>query len=142
MKVHSKKPDVPPGSMCIVVRFQFAAVHYRPDALRKSILRVPHRHVFHVTATKSVSHDDRDIEFIELKTQMEKAAVALYGKITTTNSCEMMARTLGTMYRCRQVSVLEDNENGAMWTYDPLATLSSEREVMRTVRRLAGRMCN
>jgi len=121
MKATKDTPAVQSGTMVIIVKFQFTAVHYWPGAPRNSILQHPHRHVFHVAVTKSVSHDDRAVEFIELKEQMEKAAQALYCKRPTTNSCEMMARSLGTMFRCIQVAVLEDNENGAVWSSDCVA---------------------
>jgi hypothetical protein len=121
MKATKNTPPVQSGSMVIIVKFQFAAVHYWPGAPRGSILQHPHRHVFHVSVTKGVSHNDRAIEFIELKAQMEKAAQALYCRRPTPNSCEMMARSLGTMFRCIQVAVLEDNENGAVWSSDSAA---------------------
>jgi hypothetical protein len=51
MKATKDTPAVQSGTMVIIVKFQFAAVHYWPGAPRNSILQHPHRHVFHVSVT-------------------------------------------------------------------------------------------
>lgn len=99
----------------VIVRFQFEGVHSWPGAPagREQHLAFPHRHVFHVEAVKDVSHDDRDVEFIGLKRDMETFvdAAALVGPHSY--SCEMMAEKFLVEFQLRSCRVFEDNENGA-----------------------------
>jgi len=100
----------------IVVRFQFEAVHYWPNApqgLDERYLALPHRHMFHVEATTPVAHEDRDIEIIAFKREMQAYCADVFGKQPTTSSCETMARMLLEHFRLYRCQVLEDNENGA-----------------------------
>lgn len=114
----------------IKVRFQFAALHCWPDAPQAvGYLRSLHRHVFHVTATIEVFHDDRDLEFILVKSYLQNQVnKALEHKEWPKNvSCEMMATSIAQMIRQKYgydrlicVEVSEDGENGALveWTAD------------------------
>lgn len=83
-------------------------------------LRAPHRHMFHITAFKQVSHSDRDVEFIMLKHEIIK-----YLKLTYYNdescvhvfgakSCEMIAEELINRFDLLKADVNEDNENGSV----------------------------
>jgi hypothetical protein len=83
-----------------------------------------HRHIFHFRVAIDVFHDDRDIEFIQFKRWLE----ALYsGDILTLNhrSCEMIGEELANQIhdkypgRSITISVAEDNENGAIMTFNP-----------------------
>lgn len=104
----------------IWVTFQKEGIHAYPDAPSEvCFLQQPHRHMFHFRVEIEVFHDDRDIEFIMFKRELE----ALYGTgILQLNykSCEMMAEDLEqyllTKYpgRCYNINVSEDNENGAV----------------------------
>jgi len=111
-------------SRFIWVTFQKEGVHSYPAAPDDvSFLRHPHRHIFHFKVKIQVQHNERDIEFIRFKRELEN----LY---TTTNenktlglnnmSCESIAEELisylTTYYpqRVVMVEVSEDGENGAI----------------------------
>ena len=85
-------------------------------------LRVPHRHVFHIKAYKEVFHDDRDVEFIMLKHQLQRYFNDLYWQPGPNlcefgaMSCEMIARNLIERFDLSRCEVSEDNENGAIVT--------------------------
>ena len=114
----------------IQVSFQREGIHCYPAAATDlklkdvSFLAQPHRHIFHFYVTVSVIHNDRDIEFILLKRELE----ALYQTGTMqcdSKSCEMLAEDLihylATAYpnRTIEVGVYEDDENGAILSYEP-----------------------
>jgi len=112
----------------IEVGFQKEGIHRYPAALDDpkladvSFLGHPHRHMFHFTVRVEVFHNDRDIEFILFKRELE----SLYTKglmYVDYKSCEMLAQELigyiTTVYPARdmQVRVFEDAENGAQLDY-------------------------
>lgn len=112
----------------IWVTFQKEGVHLYPAALTDpaladvSFLGYPHRHIFHFRVGVTVVHNDRDIEFILFKRELE----SLYSDGIMQmdhKSCEMLAEELGTYitdkypYRKVVVGVSEDNENGATLTW-------------------------
>ena len=117
-------------SRTIFVQFRKEGIHKYPAAATDpklesvSFLGVPHRHIFHFRVTLDVFHNDRDVEFIMFKRELE----ALYGNGTLQmdyQSCEMLAEGLidyisGT-YPDRNISVevSEDGENGATLIYVP-----------------------
>jgi len=115
MQVHNKK--------FIWVTFQREGIHKYPDAPDGvEFLKYPHRHIFHFRVELEVFHDDRDVEFILFKRELE----ALYGNGTLEldfKSCEMMAEDLSEFimenYPGRDliISVSEDNENGCKCYY-------------------------
>ena len=78
-----------------------------------------HRHMFHFTLKKRVYHDDRDIEFIMFKRDVERYLHEKYYRedyrclMFGAMSCEMIAKELLEYFECEYVSVWEDNENGA-----------------------------
>ena len=82
-----------------------------------AFLAHPHRHIFHFRVEVSVDHDNRDIEFIQLKRKLVKF-VDLNGM--DYKSCEMLAREIASFVYDEYspdallVSVAEDNENGAI----------------------------
>jgi len=109
----------------IEVTFQKEGIHKYPAALTEpnladvSFLGHPHRHIFHFRVRISVSHNDRDIEFIQFKRWLE----SLYSSsILELNykSCEMIAEdlinTINDRYpgRALVIQVFEDGENGAI----------------------------
>jgi hypothetical protein len=88
------------------------------DEYDVSFLGTPHRHIFHFKVYIAVTHDDRDIEFIQFKRWLEKC----YSNGTLElnhKSCEMIARelnaTISARYPGREtwIDVSEDGENGA-----------------------------
>jgi len=114
----------------IFVTFQKEGIHKYPAAATDpklesvSFLGSPHRHIFHFRVTLDVFHNDRDVEFIMFKRELE----ALYGNGTLQmdfQSCEMLAESLieyiSTQYPGRNISVevSEDGENGATLEYTP-----------------------
>ena len=118
----------------IWVTFQKEGIHCYPaaatdpalatgDEYDVSFLASPHRHIFHFKIWITVTHDDRDIEFIQFKRWLE----GLYSDGTLQlnyKSCEMIARDLLAKimekYPNRdtiKLEVSEDNENGAFLKY-------------------------
>ena len=126
------KQDVRPNKM-IWVTFQKEGMHKYPAALTDpalatgdeydvSFLGYPHRHIFHFKVWIGVTHDDRDIEFIQFKRWLlnlyKDSILALDYK-----SCEMMSEDLyqqiSQKYPDREVwiEVSEDGENGSFIKY-------------------------
>ena len=113
----------------IWVTFQKEGIHLYPAAKDDpalatggwddvSFLGVAHRHIFHFRVEISVTHNDRDIEFIQFKRWLE----SLYSDGTLElnhRSCEMIAEELAQVIlnkypkRELKISIAEDNENGA-----------------------------
>ena len=126
------KQDVRPNKM-IWVTFQKEGMHKYPAALTDpalatgdeydvSFLGYPHRHIFHFKVWIGVTHDDRDIEFIQFKRWLQN----LYADATLSldfKSCEMMSQDLydsiSQKYPGREVwiEVSEDGENGSFIKY-------------------------
>jgi hypothetical protein len=118
----------------IFVTFQKEGIHMYPaaatdpalatgDEYDVSYLGTPHLHIFHFNVAIEVFHNDRDIEFIQFKRWLEN----LYkGGTLELNykSCEMISDDLyeqiATRYPDRdiQITVSEDNENGATIYYN------------------------
>jgi hypothetical protein len=126
------RQDVRPNKM-IWVTFQKEGMHKYPAALTDpalatgdeydvSFLGYPHRHIFHFKVWIGVTHDDRDIEFIQFKRWL----LNLYKDATLSldfKSCEMMSGDLydviSKKYPNREVwiEVSEDGENGSFIKY-------------------------
>ena len=126
------RQDTRPNKM-IWVTFQKEGMHKYPAALTDpalatgdeydvSFLGYPHRHIFHFKVWIGVTHDDRDIEFIQFKRWL----LNLYKDATLSldfKSCEMMSGDLydaiSQRYPDREVwiEVSEDGENGSFIKY-------------------------
>jgi hypothetical protein len=126
------KQDIRPNKM-IWVTFQKEGMHKYPAALTDpglatgdeydvSFLGYPHRHIFHFKVWIGVTHNDRDIEFIQFKRWL----LNLYKDATLSldfKSCEMMSDDLydaiSQKYPNREVwiEVSEDGENGSFIKY-------------------------
>jgi uncharacterized protein YqgQ len=113
----------------IWVTFQKEGIHRYPAAATNpalqsvSFLGYDHRHIFHFRVELEVMHDDRDVEFIMFKRELE----SLYNQGTLEldfKSCEMIARDLheyiSNKYpgRSVRIEVSEDNENGCRIYFD------------------------
>ena len=108
----------------IFVTWQKEGIHQYPGAPKGvEFLQYPHRHMFHFKVEIDVFHDDRDIEFILLKRELE----GLYDEGTLElnhKSCEMMSDDLSEYIykkypiRTFTITVSEDGENGATTDYD------------------------
>ena len=108
----------------IWVTFQKEGIHKYHQALTDpkledvKFLGYPHRHMFHFKVKLEVFHDDRDVEFILFKRELEKCYRDEGPMSLNYQSCEMIARELAkyiqTKYpnRALSISVAEDNENG------------------------------
>ena len=102
---------------------QFEATHNWPECPFDEVayLRNEHRHLFHIKAFKRVYHDDRDTEFIMLKHTIEKYLNETYAEHKFgRKSCEMLARELAEKFDLCQIDVSEDNENGAILTFEEI----------------------
>ena len=123
----------------IKVSFQREGIHKFPGADTNpdyatgdwrdvSFLGYPHRHIFYFYVTLGVSHNDRDVEFIQFKRELER----LYDEVDSSTavlkldyqSCEMIAESLINYIeekypnRAVKVEVYEDNENGGILEND------------------------
>lgn len=107
----------------IFVTFQKEGIHRYPGApTGVEFLRNPHRHMFHFRVEIEVFNDDRDIEFILFKRELE----ALYDNGDLNRdymSCEMMADELAKYLRENylgrdiKIEISEDGENGTICYY-------------------------
>jgi hypothetical protein len=106
----------------IIVKLQYEALHNWPGVVDVipaqpwiHMLKDLHRHIFHITLEKKVSHSDRDVEIIMFKQHVLKRLEVTWGRPGNLGSmsCEMLAEYLLKEYDCESVEVLEDNENGA-----------------------------
>lgn len=101
---------------------QVEGIHFWKDCPIEEVsyLKDPHRHVFNVTAFINVSHNDRDVEFIVLKHQIQKYLKSKYWNEQHQihwfggMSCEMIAEELMRQFSLTACMVDEDGENGCM----------------------------
>lgn len=108
----------------VIATTQVEGFHlWRDHAYGKGFLAARHRHIFNIKVEFAVSHDDRDIEFIEagreVKVYLERSfgTPCEFGEM----SCEMIAKEIITKFakarslegRIVSCEVWEDNENGA-----------------------------
>ena len=117
----------------IWVTFEKEGIHRYPEALTDpalatgdeydvSFLGHPHRHIFHFRVSIEVTHNNRDIEFIQFKRWLER----LYSEGTLVldyKSTEMMSDDLYVHIAARYpgraviIQVSEDGENGCEISY-------------------------
>jgi hypothetical protein len=108
----------------VIVRLQIDGCHNFPAARdlfpEVGFLADRHRHIFHIEAKKEVYHDDRDVEFIMFKRDIQDYFRQMYYNPETRTcefgpmSCEMIAAKVLKQFDCVSVSVWEDLENGAI----------------------------
>lgn len=105
---------------------KYPEAHHLPELQDVKFLGYPHRHIFHIELHLSISHNNRDIEFIQCKRWLEslfkKDVIQLDFK-----SCEMIGEDIIKEAQKKyptvdliKVKVLEDGENGAitLWYKD------------------------
>jgi hypothetical protein len=120
----------------IWVTFRKEGIHKYPAALTDpslatgdeydvSFLGYPHRHIFHFRVWISVTHNDRDVEFIQFKRWLEGLYSGTQGVLSLDyKSCEMISddlfASINEKYPDREVwiEVSEDGENGSFKTYE------------------------
>ena len=128
------RQDVRPNKM-IWVTFRKEGMHKYPaaatdpnlatgDEYDVSFLANLHRHIFHFRVWLSVTHNDRDVEFIQFKRWLEKLYSSNEGVLSLDyKSCEMMSDDLyaqiSQKYSDREVwiEIAEDGENGSFIKY-------------------------
>lgn len=118
----------------IWVTFQREGIHKYPgadtdpnlatgDEYDVSFLGFPHRHIFHFTVAIQVTHNDRDIEFIQFKRWLENSFKSGVMQLDH-KSCEMICDDLYEFIASRypkrdiEITVSEDGENGATIYYN------------------------
>ena len=121
----------------IYVTFQQEGIHKYPAALTDpklaevSFLGHPHRHMFHFKVHLEVFHDDRDVEFILFKRELQ--ALYNHGIMNIDYmSCEMLAQELAkyiqTKYPNRRlkIDISEDGENRCVVAYEQEAKINEK----------------
>jgi hypothetical protein len=118
----------------IWVTFQREGIHKYPgadtdpklatgDEYDVSFLGYPHRHIFHFKVAIQVTHNDRDIEFIQFKRWLENSFKSGVMQLDH-KSCEMICDDLYEYIASRyperdiEITVSEDGENGATIYYN------------------------
>lgn len=116
----------------IRVRSRFEALHYWPGApssegtpdsmFDTAFLRHPHRHEFQVTVVCPVAHNDRAIEFFELRDEIEHVTDRWHRAPEAFElSCEQFAADIMQAlwdegYKVSEVSVSEDGQHDGVAT--------------------------
>lgn len=115
------------------VRTRIEALHRWEDAPDEvAFLRDNHRHEFHITVQVQQFHDDRDVEYIMLKNDLDHWLNNIWCAENTSKpytldemSCEMIAKDIIEWLqeqfgdeRQYKVEVTEDGENGALVEVD------------------------
>lgn len=78
-----------------------------------AFLRGFHRHIFKVKLGMEVTHDNREIEFFQLKGEVDKFINKFYQGKRFESSCEEIAGHFLNQFDASFVEVSEDGENGA-----------------------------
>ena len=106
----------------IWITTSFEGFHKYPMAPKGvEFLRNLHRHIFHVRVSISVTHNDREIEFILFKQYINQ--IIKDNNLQVNASCEMMCdllyESIHKKYPKREIriEVSEDEENGAYKEY-------------------------
>ena len=107
-------------SAVITVKHQFKALHRWAECPyeEQAFLRNWHRHVFHVTLSVAVGHNDRDFEFFRVQGALADLCSEEWEQRQVEMSCEMFAVAIiktfieegFPVHRC---TVSEDGENEA-----------------------------
>jgi len=107
----------------VFCNIRISGVHRWADAPSGSVLRNKHRHEFHIKAVADVDHNNRDIEFIQLKQDIISFLLSEYrsdcdGNLSDVDfggmSCENIAEVLISKFNLSLCEVSEDGENGAI----------------------------
>lgn len=117
----------------IMIRTSFPGIHNWPEASQFAgkdvqFLEHPHRHTFHVKASLSVTHDDRQVEFFVFKKAVDDIITNLYefdgvafqlGRMSCEQICKDIRNEVIIKFNLIRgvdkvsVEVWEDNEVGA-----------------------------
>ena len=111
--------------MRVIVSTEIVALHCWPDAtVGRNYLTHPHMHKFRFTVWAGVTHVDREIEFHDLRDELDAVILKRASYIRTTGqstaydfggqSCEMLGQhILNHMPQVQSVRVMEDEDCGA-----------------------------
>lgn len=88
-------------------------------------LSYPHRHMLHITVQIEVFDDDRELEFIMVKRELDDFLKSLRLNAVSNRSCEMIAHLILTFVKAEyceigrdiKITVSEDGENGSVLEY-------------------------
>ena len=101
--------------------FRIEGLHSWPECPIDEVyyLKDTHRHLFHIKAFKIVSHDNRDIEFIQLKHSISQYFLKYFDDsirccVFGSMSCEQIAQELIDCFGLCSCEVSEDGENGSL----------------------------
>ena len=100
----------------IVIKTNFPAIHNWPGCNVPEVeyLKHPHRHLFYAVIRFKIDHNNRDIEFINMKSKIDEYINLKYKeKNIGAMSCESIAEDILIQFNADFVSIFEDNENGA-----------------------------
>ncbi len=99
----------------IIITTDFIGWHYWAGAHGQfDYLSKKHRHKFVVKAYKEITHNNREIEFINFKQRVTEYLRHKYEYQEFPSSCEDIAEDVLKFFGCYSVEVLEDGENGAL----------------------------
>lgn len=112
----------------IIIKTTVLGVHCWPDAAKVmpevSFLQNLHNHHFQITCKKRVYHDDRDVEILMFRKEVQDYLQRNFydDNVKCLNfknmSCEMICKDLQEAFNLDEVEVWEDSEVGAqlvMW---------------------------
>ena len=118
-------------STYVIIRTSFEGLHCWkniPSGHRSQFLKNPHRHVFNFELYFKVFHDDRDVEFFDMKDKIDEVLKEWFPKEVNellpnmgSISCEMLANRPLKHFEdqnCNTVKLFEDSENGAVSFFD------------------------
>ena len=119
----------------ILISTQFPGFHHWPSAPEKyEYLSNVHRHMFHVKAALTVTHNNRDIEFIDLRDRITRHVHSWdinHQDESVDWSCEHIAELLLLEFDLDWCEVWEDNENGARIESDQQSNSDSSSSLMK-----------
>lgn len=114
-------------STFVIIKTSFEGLHCWkniPSGHKSQFLKHPHRHVFNFELYFEVKHDDRDVEFFDMKDKINKVLNEWFPRLPDellpdmgSISCEKLAGKLLRHFEsknCHSVRVYEDGENGAV----------------------------
>lgn len=108
----------------IIVKTQVSGTHSwnnvvnNLDLSNVYFLQYEHFHIFHIKCYMKVTHEDRDVEIINLKTKIDKYLSDTYYVnkcgycVFNQKSCEMLAEELVDKFNLSKCEVLEDGNFG------------------------------
>lgn len=114
----------------IIVKTQLEALHHWPNIPSEhpmQFLKHSHRHIFHIELKFKVGHNDRDLEFIDVKYRIDLFLKEYFRRDTISGLVDMGATSCETLCEILlngfeylgafEATVLEDGEMGSTLTF-------------------------